>query len=241
MSNSPLVVYTQISPHKGNLVGKTYVPARNHVIDTITIHCFVGQVTVERAGQSFNGASPKSANYAVAYDGKIGLYVDECDRSWCTSSANNDNRAVTIEVASDSTAPYKVTDAALASLIALCADICRRNGIKALLWRGDKSLAGQVDKQNMTVHRWFTGKACPGDYLYNLHGYIADEVNKKLLEDSMASEQTPAWAEKYIAWCKEAKVMVGDPDGKFRPNDNVTRAEMAAIAYNLAHLPDDKK
>lgn len=108
------------------------------------------------------------------------MYVEEKDRSWCTSSASNDNRAITIEVASDATHPYKVNDKAYAALLDLVTDICQRNGIKALLWKGDKSLIGQIDKQNMTVHRWFANKACPGDYLYNLHGTIAAEVNKRL-------------------------------------------------------------
>lgn len=104
--------------------------------------------------------------------------MEEQDRSWCSSSRSNDHRAITIEVASDTKHPYKVTDQALAALIDLLVDICRRNGIKALLWKGDKSLIGQVDKQNMTVHRWFANKACPGDYLYNLHPQIAAQVNE---------------------------------------------------------------
>jgi hypothetical protein len=108
------------------------------------------------------------------------MYVEEKNRSWCSSNSANDNRAVTIEVASDTTAPYKVTDKALAGVIELCTDICKRNGIKALLWKGDKNLVGQVDKQNMTVHRWFANKSCPGDYLYSRMEYIADEVNKRL-------------------------------------------------------------
>lgn len=108
------------------------------------------------------------------------MYVEEKDRSWCTSSKSNDNRAITIEVASDTSHPYAVTEKAYASLINLCVDICRRNGIKELKWKGDKSLIGKVDKQNMTVHRWFANKSCPGDYLYNLHGQIAAEVNEKL-------------------------------------------------------------
>jgi len=94
------------------------------------------------------------------------MYVQEYDRSWCTGSGANDNRAVTIEVSSDHFPPYAVTEKAYASLITLCTDICKRNGIKELKWLGDKSLIGQVDKQNMTVHRWFANKACPGDYLY---------------------------------------------------------------------------
>jgi hypothetical protein len=123
-----------------------------------------------------------SSNYVVGKDGSIGLSVEEKDRSWCSSSPSNDHRAITIEVASDTTHPYAVTDKAYEALIKLVADICKRNGIKKLLWKGDKSLIGQVDKQNMTVHRWFANKACPGEYLYSRHGEIADRVNALLGE-----------------------------------------------------------
>jgi hypothetical protein len=108
------------------------------------------------------------------------MYVEEKDRSWCSSNSANDNRAITIEVASDTTDPYAVNDKAYAALIELLVDICKRNNIKELKWKGDKSLIGQVDKQNMTVHRWFDNKECPGDFLYERHGAIADAVNKKL-------------------------------------------------------------
>lgn len=172
MSNSPLVSYTEISPHKNS--------PRNHEIDTITIHCFVGQVSVERMGKSFNGTDQKSCNYGVAYDGKIGMYVEEKDRSWCSSNRDNDHRAITIEVASDTKHPYAVKDAAYKALIDLLVDICKRNEIKELKWEGKKSLVGQVDKQNMSVHRWFTDKDCPGEYLYSRHGEIAKAVNARL-------------------------------------------------------------
>lgn len=173
MSNSPLVSYTRISPNKNS--------PRNHVIDTITIHCIVGQWTAKQGCDYFATTGRQcSANYIVGKDGSIGLSVDENDRSWCSSNRDNDNRAVTIEVASDTTHPYAITDAAYKALVELVADICKRNNIKQLLWKGDKSLIGQVDKQNMTVHRWFAAKACPGDYIYNKLGQIADEVNSKL-------------------------------------------------------------
>lgn len=174
MSNSSLVNYTRLSP---NHSGK-----RNHVIDTITIHCMAGNCSVETCGNIFADEDRQtSSNYGVGSDGRIALYVDEANRSWCTSSASNDHRAVTIEVANDAGKPdWHVSNAALASLINLVTDICKRNGIKKLLWQGDKSLIGQVDKQNMTVHRWFAAKACPGDYLYNLHPTIAAEVNARL-------------------------------------------------------------
>lgn len=180
MSNSPLAAYTKISPNKTS--------PRTHVIDTISIHCTSGQNSVETLGNIFAKTSRKaSSNYGIGYDGKIGMYVEEKDRSWCTSSASNDNRAITIEVASDSTHPYKVKDAAYKSLIALLVDICKRNNIKELKWKADKTLIGQVSKQNMTVHRWFANKACPGDYLYNLHYQIASEVNKQLSINNASS------------------------------------------------------
>ena len=177
MSNSPLVNYVQLSPnHSGR---------RKHKIDTISIHCMAGNLSVEACGNLFARSSTEaSSNYGIGSDGRIALYVDEANRSWCTSSAANDNRAVTIEVANiEAKEPYRISDAAYKSLIKLLADICRRNGIPNLLWRADKSLIGQVAKQNMTVHRWFAAKSCPGQWLYEHHGQIANDVNKLLGED----------------------------------------------------------
>lgn len=174
MSNSPLVTYTKLSPnHSGR---------RNHVIDTVSIHCMAGNASVETCGALFADPARKaSSNYGIGSDGRIALYVDEANRSWCTSSASNDHRAITIEVANNGGAPdWPVSDKAYSALLDLLTDICRRNNIKELLWKGNKSLIGQVGKQNMTVHRWFAAKACPGDYLYNRHGEIAAEVNRRL-------------------------------------------------------------
>lgn len=168
-----MVAYTKISPNR--------TKNRNHAIDTITIHCVVGQCSVETLGNVFAPTSRQaSSNYGVGVDGRIGMYCEEKDRSWCTSSSSNDNRAITIEVASDTTHPYAVKDVVYNSMINLVADICKRNGIKKLMWQADKSLIGQVDKQNMSVHRWFANKSCPGEYLYNLHGDIANQVNTLL-------------------------------------------------------------
>lgn len=174
MSNSPLVDYTRISPNKSS--------PRNHKIDTITIHCVVGQCTVETLGNIFAPTSRQaSSNYGVGTDGKIGMYVEEKDRSWCSSNAANDNRAVTIEVASDTKHPYAVNDRAFAALLDLVTDICKRNGIKKLVWSTKK--ADRVNHKNgcnMTVHRDYANKSCPGDYLYNRHREIAAEVNRRL-------------------------------------------------------------
>ena len=119
----------------------------------------------------------RSCNYGIGKDGRIGMYVEEKDRSWCSSNRANDNRAITIECASDKKHPYAINDKVYESLVKLCADICKRNGIKELRWKADKSLIGQPDKQNMTVHRWFKNKECPGQYIYDRLGQIADEVN----------------------------------------------------------------
>ena len=162
MSNSPLATYTRITKNKTS--------PRNHAIDTITIHCIVGQWTAKQGCDYFATTDRQcSANYVVGKDGSIGLSVDEKDRSWCSSNRDNDNREITIEVASDTSHPYAVTAEAYAALLDLVTDICKRNGIKRLLWKADKSLIGKPDQQNMTVHRWFANKARPGDYLYNRH------------------------------------------------------------------------
>ncbi len=184
-TNSPLVVYKKISPNRTS--------PRKHVIDTITIHCMACNASVESCGKGFALRSRNaSSNYAIDSNGRIGMYVEEKDRSWCSSCSANDHRAVTIEVANDGGAPeWHISDKAYDALINLCTDICRRNGIKELKWRADKSLIGQIDKQNMTVHRWFANKSCPGDYLYNLHSQIAMEVNKRLGATIVSADIAP--------------------------------------------------
>lgn len=174
MSNSTLISYTKLSP---NHSGK-----RTKKIDTITIHCMAGQLSVESCGALFAKSSRQaSSNYGIGPDGRIALYVDEGNRSWCTSSNANDQRAVTIEVASDATHPYAVRDKAYDALLDLVTDICKRNGIKKLVWSTSKSnRVGHLNGCNMTVHRDYAAKACPGDYLYNLQDEIAAEVNRRL-------------------------------------------------------------
>ena len=247
MSNSPLVTYTKLSPnHSGR---------RNHVIDTISIHCMAGNASVETCGALFADPSRKaSSNSGIGSDGRIALYVDEANRSWCTSSASNDHRAITIEVANNGGAPdWPVSGKAYSALLDLLTDICRRNNIKELLWKGNKSLIGQVDKQNMTVHRWFAAKACPGDYLYNRHGEIAAEVNRRLkgedesvdiakLISEMTNEQAyqlmqkaelhaktiqePSWSKEEGHWAKATANGIVDGTSPERP---MKRDEVIAV------------
>lgn len=174
MSNSPLVTYTKLSP---NHSGKRTKP-----IDTITIHCVVGHCTVKTIGDIFAPTSRQaSSNYGVDDWNGIGLYVDEANRSWCTSSNANDQRAITIEVASDTTEPYAFTASAYETLTKLVVDICKRNGIKKLVWSTDKnSRVNHLNGCNLTVHRDYANKSCPGNWMYGKMGKFAAEVNKRL-------------------------------------------------------------
>ncbi len=181
MSNSPLVSYIKLSPN--------VTSPRNRKIDTVTIHCVVGQVSVETLGDIFTPKARKaSSNYGIGSDGRIGMYCEEKDRSWCSSSSENDHRAITIECASDKTHPYAINDKVYKSLINLLVDICERNdGIPELRWQDKKSLIGNTKKQNMTVHRWFSNTACPGHYIYNKLGKIASDVNERLNSETSAT------------------------------------------------------
>lgn len=190
MSNSSLVSYTQISPNKNS--------PRNHKIDTITIHCYVGQASVQSMAAWFLNPNAKaSSNYGIGFDGKVGLFVEEKDRSWCTSSRENDHRAITIECACDEYHPYTINTKVYTTLIKLVADICKRNGITKLVWSTDKKeRMNHLNGCNMTVHRDYANKACPGDYIYNRLGTIAKEVNAMLGVKEESTTQTPSTDEK---------------------------------------------
>lgn len=154
-------------------------------IDGIAIHCMACNGNLRAIGNSFARKSTKaSSNYGIDSKGNYACYVPEEYRSWCTSNTAWDNRSITIEVANDGDARtgWHVSDASLEALVKLLVDICQRYPKlnAGLRWKGDKNLVGKMDQQNMAVHRWFKNKACPGDYLYNLHGSIANEVNRRL-------------------------------------------------------------
>lgn len=176
-TNSPLVAYTKLSPnHSGQ---------RTHSIDRITPHCVVGQLSAESICGCFISTDRQaSCNYGIGTDGRVSLCVEEKNRSWCSSSKENDQRAITIECASDKSEPYAMNDKVYASLIALCVDICQRNGKKKLLWFGDKNktlnYTPAADEMVLSVHRWFANKSCPGTWLYNRMSDLAKQVTDKL-------------------------------------------------------------
>lgn len=222
-SNSKLATVKALSPnHSGRRV---------YPITRISIHCTACQVTARRLGEVFaNPNKEASSNYGVGYDGSIGMYVEEKNRSWCTSSYDNDNRAITIEVASENTRPYTVTKAAYVGLIKLLVDICKRNGKTKLVWFGDraKSLAYKPKSNElvMTVHKWFANKDCPGSYLYSLHPQIAKEVNRELAKKTTTKKETkPAANTKYY----EYTVVKGDTLSKIAKNNYTTVAKIKSI------------
>lgn len=176
-TNSKLVAYTKLSPNHSGL--------RTHSIDRITPHCVVGQCTAEGLGDWFARTSTQaSSNYGIDKDGRVGLYVEEKNRSWCSSSNANDQRAVTIECASDTTEPYAFRDVVYKKLITLCVDICKRNGKTKLIWFGDKektlNYTPKSGEMILTIHRWFANKSCPGNWMYARMGDLASKVTAQL-------------------------------------------------------------
>ena len=185
MSESALATYIHYSPN--------CTKPRQGTIKGVAIHCTAGgrnlpaQSFADMARFATKQKNGASCHYVVGGDGSIAQVCKEENRAWCTSNPI-DHQLVTIEVASDADGECKCNMAALNSLIKLLVDICQRNKIPRLLWRGDKALMGQWDKQNMVVHRWTANKACPGDYLYGKHAAIAQVVNNRLgaeTEDDM--------------------------------------------------------
>ena len=176
-TNSSLASYTKLSPNNSG--------QRTHSIDRITPHCVVGQCSVETLGNIFLPVSRQaSCNYGIGADGRVGMYVEEKNRSWCSSSAANDQRAITIECASDTDEPYAFKGVVYQKLIELCTDICKRNGKTKLLWLGDKTktlnYTPASDEMVLTVHRWFANKSCPGNWMYARMGNLASKVTAAL-------------------------------------------------------------
>lgn len=241
-TNSPLVVYTNLSPnHSGQ---------RTHSIDCITPHCVVGQLSAESICGCFISPSRQaSCNYGIGKDGRVSLCVEEKNRSWCSSSAANDQRAITIECASDLTHPYAMNSAVYTSLIKLCTDICKRNGKTKLLWLGDKNktlnYAPASDEMVLTVHRWYANKACPGDWLYSRLSDLAAKVTAALgtpvastglqaasLKDMESAEVVTKVATLFTANQKQSGILASVSMAQFILESGYGKSELAQNANN---------
>ena len=227
-TNSPLVSYTRFSPNNSGL--------RTHKIDRITPHCYVGQASVEdMAAWLCNPSTGASANYGIGSDGRVGLIVPESKRSWCSSSAVNDQRAVTIECASDTTHPYAFRDAVYQSLVNLCVDICKRNGKSKLVWicNKEKALAytPKDDEMLLTVHRWFAAKACPGDWMMARMGDLANRVTQALDASTAPAIDTTAPTTDTTAPTTEESYRVQAGAYKIKTNAVAQRDKIKAAGF----------
>ena len=122
-----------IEPYFYSNVNHHWSP-RSSAIDTITIHCAVGLANSYSIARYLDVMTDDaSANYCIGKDGDITCMIPEKYRSWCSSNTANDDRAITIEVASETSSPFKVPTLAMASLIDLLVDICSRHDFR-LKW-----------------------------------------------------------------------------------------------------------
>jgi len=235
MSNSPLVNYTKLSPnHSGQ---------RTHAIDRITPHCVVGQCSVETLGNIFASRGKQaSSNYGIGADGRIGMYCEEKNRSWCSSSNANDQRAVTIECASDIKAPYAFKNVVYNKLIELCVDICKRNGKTKLLWLGDKNktLAYNPAPNEMvlTAHRWFANTNCPGDWMYQRMGDLAAKVTAKLGGTATTKpNKTPNTMNNFPAVPFTVNVKINDLNYRSQPSlDGVVKGQTGKGTFTIVKV-----
>lgn len=227
-TNSPLVDYTKLSPnHSGQ---------RTHSIDRITPHCVVGQLSAESICGCFTSPSREaSCNYGIGKDGKVSLCVEEKNRSWCSSSNANDQRAVTIECASDTTEPYAFKDVVYQTLITLCADICKRNGKTKLLWLGDKektlNYTPKSDEMVLTVHRWFANKSCPGNWMYARMSDLAAKVTAQL-GGAASTPATPS-TDKNLYRVRKSWADAGSQKGAFSILENAKKCADANPGYSV--------
>lgn len=177
MSNSSMVSVVGYSPFTNG--------ERRYVIDRITPHCIVGEFECERLPQFFDDEEC-SCNYAIAKDGRVALIVDEDKNSWCSSNQSNDQRAVTIECSSAVNQPYRFNDSVYNSLIDLCVDICVRNNMTHIIYIDDYVEAAKYDPPvgecQLTLHRMFSNKACPGDWFVSKIPDFLNRVNHKLAQ-----------------------------------------------------------
>ncbi len=229
-SNSSLVDYTKLSKNNSG--------QRVHDIDRITPHCVVCQATVERIGEIFQPRSKNaSCNYGIGKDGRVALIVEEKNRSWCSSSNANDQRAITIECASDNKSPYAFNDKVYNKLILLCVDICQRYNKTKLLWIADKATAlaynPKEDEMLITVHSWFANKSCPGPWLMSKMDDLVKQVNIHLTGSipTPDPEPTPSKDNSEVIW-NYLLDKIGNPYGVAGLMGNLY-AESALNPHNL--------
>lgn len=160
---------TRVIPHHNKLGSRQGNP-----ITRVIQHHWAGPGGDARLA---NPSQQASANYLIFSDGTIAVQVPEEYRAWTSGSFEADGNAITIECENSSYQvngndndpnSWKVSDAALASIIRLVADIARRYKF------------GAVTEGNYLGHRVFQSTACPGGYLWHKMGEIRNRINQEL-------------------------------------------------------------
>lgn len=229
MSNSELVDIV-VPADKGNYT----IGRQGCNIEAITIHHMAAVASAEACGQIFaSKGRGGSSHYGIGNNGEIAQYVDEENTAWTNSNWESNCKSVTIETSnSEKGGEWRVSDAALSSLIRLVADIAKRNNLGTL-----------VKGENLTWHQMFAATACPGDYLLSKLDYIIEEANKLNEVNEMVDfnsypgvdNQPSDWSEEAITWAIENGIMYGDEEG-LRLRDHCTREQMCVFLHRLYKL-----
>lgn len=160
--------------------------SRYNSISKITIHHMAGNLSIETCGNVFlNPNRQASSNYGIGSDGRIACYVDEENHPWTSANWENDDRAITIEVANSETGgDWPISQAAYASLIRLCADICNRYGIYPY-YDGTPSAT-------LTEHCMFVATNCPGPTIHamQVNHVIENDIRAAMAGGVVSSSQS---------------------------------------------------
>ena len=168
-----------------------YTDRGGQEIDRLTVHCVVGQLPALQVAKMFTPQRKASANYIIGKDGEVVRNVPEQYRAWTSGTGNkkgsNDMRAITIEVASDTTKPYAFNNKVYSGLVELVTDICKRYN-KHLVWIPNKQQAlnyvCKKDEMLITLHRWFQAVECPGDWFIEHIPNFVETVNKNIVNSA---------------------------------------------------------
>lgn len=160
--------------------------SRYNSISKITIHHMAGNLSIETCGNVFlNPNRQASSNYGIGSDGRIACYVDEENHPWTSANWENDDRAITIEVANSETGgDWPISQEAYASLIRLCADICNRYGIYPY-YDGTPSAT-------LTEHCMFVATNCPGPTIHRMqvNHVIENDIRAAMAGGAVSSPQS---------------------------------------------------
>lgn len=174
---SKLATITSLSPNNS---GK-----RKYDITRITPHVVVGEFDAETVASWFNRPERKaSANYIIGKSGEILCNVEEENRAWTSGNADNDNRAITIECASDAKNHNALNNSVFKSLENLIVDICQRYGKTRVVYKGTPNYNPTTDEMLITKHAFFQNVLCWDKWLDEHINELVNNVNKRLSEET---------------------------------------------------------